>query len=277
MEYLMTYGWAILIIAVVLGALFSLGVFNGLSLAPKAPPGACQVYKPGGTGTTFVELTGECNNYEPQYVAQFNGASSYINTGTTGLPLGNSPFSIFAWVYTTNAAPYGTIYTYGTWSSGNVMSFYVNGGRLVVQDIAASTSSCGPTITTNMWHFVGYTYSPSSNTFYIDGSANTINCGLSPGFNTVSGPASIGATSIISTYYFTGSMADVQVYSTVLSASDVNSLYAEGIGGAPILSDGLVGWWPLNGNANDYSSNNNNGQAFSVTYTTTWTQGYTPP
>lgn len=29
MEYLMTYGWAILIIAVVLGALFSLGVFNG--------------------------------------------------------------------------------------------------------------------------------------------------------------------------------------------------------------------------------------------------------
>ncbi len=32
MEYLMTYGWAILIIAVVLGALFSLGVFNGTAL-----------------------------------------------------------------------------------------------------------------------------------------------------------------------------------------------------------------------------------------------------
>ncbi|MDE1856047.1 MAG: hypothetical protein KGH49_02320 [Candidatus Micrarchaeota archaeon] len=32
MEYLMTYGWAILIIAVVLGALFSLGVFNTGSL-----------------------------------------------------------------------------------------------------------------------------------------------------------------------------------------------------------------------------------------------------
>jgi hypothetical protein len=31
MEYLMTYGWAILIIAVVLGALFSLGVFSGTS------------------------------------------------------------------------------------------------------------------------------------------------------------------------------------------------------------------------------------------------------
>lgn len=32
MEYLMTYGWAILIIAVVLGALFSLGIFNTSSL-----------------------------------------------------------------------------------------------------------------------------------------------------------------------------------------------------------------------------------------------------
>lgn len=32
MEYLMTYGWAILIISVVLGALFSLGVFSGASL-----------------------------------------------------------------------------------------------------------------------------------------------------------------------------------------------------------------------------------------------------
>ncbi len=36
MEYLMTYGWAILIIAVVLGALFSLGIFNSATLAPKA-------------------------------------------------------------------------------------------------------------------------------------------------------------------------------------------------------------------------------------------------
>jgi len=32
MEYLMTYGWAILIIAVVLGALFAMGVFNSPSL-----------------------------------------------------------------------------------------------------------------------------------------------------------------------------------------------------------------------------------------------------
>jgi hypothetical protein len=32
MEYLMTYGWAILIIAIVLAALFSLGIFSSSSL-----------------------------------------------------------------------------------------------------------------------------------------------------------------------------------------------------------------------------------------------------
>ncbi len=41
MEYLMTYGWAILIISVVLAALFRLGVFSGV-LSPRARLGQCQ-------------------------------------------------------------------------------------------------------------------------------------------------------------------------------------------------------------------------------------------
>ena len=93
----MTYGWAILIIAVVLGALFSLGVFNGSNLAPKASPGACQVFRPNGPGTTsFINLEGECQGLEPQYVGQFNGQSSYVLTST--LPILTS-WTITGWVY----------------------------------------------------------------------------------------------------------------------------------------------------------------------------------
>ncbi|MFI5412719.1 MAG: hypothetical protein ACHQX1_02415 [Candidatus Micrarchaeales archaeon] len=36
MEYLMTYGWAILVIAIVLSALFALGVFNSSSVATNS-------------------------------------------------------------------------------------------------------------------------------------------------------------------------------------------------------------------------------------------------
>jgi hypothetical protein len=74
-----------------------------------------------------------------------------------------------------------------------------------------------------------------------------------------------------------GSLSNVQIYNISLSASQVQALYQEGIGGAPINPMYLVGWWPLNGNANDYSGNNNNGQAANVIYTSSWTSGYSVP
>ena len=64
MEYLMTYGWAILIIAVVLAALFELGVFNGSNLAPQACIAesgfVCKnpVYTSSGMTFTFGQTTG---------------------------------------------------------------------------------------------------------------------------------------------------------------------------------------------------------------------------
>ncbi|MCL5238847.1 MAG: LamG domain-containing protein, partial [Candidatus Marsarchaeota archaeon] len=74
-----------------------------------------------------------------------------------------------------------------------------------------------------------------------------------------------------------GMLANIQIYNTSLSGPAVNALYDEGIGGAPIKLQNLVGWWPLNGNANDYSGNNNNGVPSGVTYTNQWTSGYTTP
>ncbi|MEM4067933.1 MAG: hypothetical protein QXV17_13850, partial [Candidatus Micrarchaeaceae archaeon] len=75
-----------------------------------------------------------------------------------------------------------------------------------------------------------------------------------------------------------GNLADVQLYNTSLSASEIQALYQEGIGGAPIDLQNLVGWWPLNGNANDYSGNDNNGALNSVVnFVSNWYSGYTPP
>ncbi len=64
MEYLMTYGWAILIIAVVLGALYSLGVFNGTAFATQACVAVsgfyCQspIFHAGVLQLTFGQATG---------------------------------------------------------------------------------------------------------------------------------------------------------------------------------------------------------------------------
>jgi hypothetical protein len=66
--------------------------------------------------------------------------------------------------------------------------------------------------------------------------------------------------------YFNGQIADVQIYNTALSASQIQALYQEGIGGAPINLQNLVGWWPLNGNSKDYSGYRNNGTANNIAY-----------
>ena len=78
MEYLMTYGWAILIIAIVIVALFQLGIFNNSNLTPRALAGACQVVH----SAAGSSLAGQCNNEIPQSVAQFNGASSSTVSAT---------------------------------------------------------------------------------------------------------------------------------------------------------------------------------------------------
>jgi hypothetical protein len=75
-----------------------------------------------------------------------------------------------------------------------------------------------------------------------------------------------GGTMYIGTSGFDGGISNIQIYNTALSPAQIASLYAEGMGGAPIPSAGVVGWWPLNGNANDYSGYGDNGAATSVMY-----------
>ncbi len=284
MEYLMTYGWAILIIAVVLGALFGLGFFNSANLAPKVSAGACQVYRPEGPGTTsFINLEGTCNNELPQYVAQFNGASSYVRTGASGMPLGSSARSVFAWIYYTgNPNNQEQIFNYGVMTIGNDLEFEVTGSPRVglnVKVVGQCWCSVAFPITNNTWHLVGFTYGSGAThmTFYIDGNSKIETSGGSVLNTEADANGTIGSFTIPNSNFWDGYIADVQVYNTSLSANEVTALYQEGIGGVPIAPQNLVGWWPLNGNANDYSGNLNNGVSTNVVFTSSWTNGYAAP
>ena len=52
---------------------------------------------------------------------------------------------------------------------------------------------------------------------------------------------------------FNGMMTNVQVYSSFLTATQINNLYLRGATSFPLNNAGLVGWWPLNGNSVDAS------------------------
>ena len=274
MEYLMTYGWAILIIAVVLVALFRMGVLNSANFAPKAQPGSCQVFKT----VEGTSLEGTCNNELPQYVARFDGVDSVITVGNNQNLHFAGPFSVVAWVYMpaeqTSGAP-EVINDYNGAYKG--YQLYVNSGNIVFFYVGGSSSgefcASAQTISLKTWYQIVGIYNGIAPNVYVDGVQTS--CSAFSPIVAESGTTSIGEANWYNEY-FDGSISNIQLYNTSLSANDVAALYYEGIGGAPFDVQNLVGWWPLNGNANDYSGNNN-GAATNVIYTGSWTSGYSQP
>jgi hypothetical protein len=279
MEYLMTYGWAILIISVVLAALFQLGVFNPMTFAPKAPPGSCQVFRPNGPYTTsFINLEGICSGELPQYVAKFNPS---LHSGITvlapaQLPIGSSPRTITAWVDPSGGNAWNQkVAIYGIATTANTMGLLIN-PFVNVYFAGEYDDWLSPlTVTNNTWNFIAVTYSGGTSVAaYANGQYAT---------GSISSPLTTPLTNLYigggwyNGNYYNGLIANVQLYNTSLSANELQALYLEGIGGAPIDLQHLVGWWPLNGNANDYSGNGNNGQINNVTFVSNWYNGYIPP
>ena len=285
MEYLMTYGWAILIISVVLAALFQLGVFNPMTFAPKAPPGSCQVFRPNGPGTTnYVSLQGTCG-YLPMYVASFDGSSGYVGLPTMkfgdiytfalwakpqSLRVGSNPADVFIWLNWQYCGDYAKGIIAGENNNGNLEFKDCGVSSVSNSGFALQASLARP----NVWYFLVGVRNNTSAYFYINGNL----------VNSISGLGSYGISNnsgilsrIFNTYY-NNSIANVQIYNAALTPQEIQYLYQEGIGGAPIDLQHLVGWWPLNGNANDYSGNGNNGQINGgVTFVSNWYSDYMPP
>jgi len=302
----MTYGWAILIIALALGVLYSLGIMNPKNFLPRAPPGSCFVFRPNGPGTTdYVSLQGTCG-YLPMYVASFNG-NGYIRINfpyvACGATAGSTTGCPCTGCYYTASLPIGsyipqTNETFVEWfyplvingsmqvitGNGCDRIFWLNSSGLCL-NTWSETDFNGPPILPNRWYQLVYVLNAKNGFYaYLNGqlyatSTAVTNCGftgcsgfnwawqynIGTGFNCRGG--SWGG-------YFKGYIANVQLYASALSPTEIQYLYQEGLGGAPIRLGSLVGWWPLNGDAKDYSGNNNNGIIYGGV---TFVQNYNPP
>jgi hypothetical protein len=147
------------------------------------------------------------------------------------------------------------LYYFGTTSGQDrYVTLYANAGG------TWQTLGSGYTLNPNTWYSVIVTYGSSAGgQLYVNGQ-KVGGLGASGALGANNQPLNMG-------YDFPGLMSNIQIYNTTLDAGAVQSLYAEGIGGAPQTLQNIVGWWPLNGDAKDYSGNNNNGAPVAVTYT----------
>lgn len=279
MEYLITYGWAILIISLALVVLFELGIFNPNANAPKATPGQCSVTRPNGAGTTqFIALSGLCNNEMPEYVALFDGASSYASTSSN--VVASNPLTIMAWFYLYSTSSNSVILTNS--NSGlttNGMRLYYSGSANTVKfedgDGAGGEAFTSTTaLKLNRWYQVAVVVNGANSLFYINGAAaGTFSA--TKNFNT-NNKIYIGSYADLNNY-FNGYISNVQLYNSAISANDINYVYLEGVGGIPLNIVNLVGWWPLNGDVTDYSGNNYFGTSNNIISATDWYNTYTHP
>ncbi len=135
-----------------------------------------------------------------------------------------------------------------------------------------------PNATFNQWIFLATTQDGAVKSWYADGKPiGTTNAGGQLSYSNANlsiGAISPGRTGYGEAEWFNGSIANVQIYNSSLTANEIKALYIEGIGGDPVDLQNLVGWWPLNGNSNDYSGNHNNGQIFNNSFSGTWNNNY---
>ncbi|MHB1830074.1 MAG: LamG domain-containing protein, partial [Candidatus Micrarchaeaceae archaeon] len=208
--------------------------------------------------------------------AQFNGQNSYIQVpDSPSLRVGNPYFTFFAWINPSSISACGlgqpscVIFN----KENSYEWALTTGGQLcwaIDNSVPGWAWECTTIyVPTDKFSSVALTYNGTSVVAYINGAAaNSISA--SGPVNSINGYNSlrIGARGApgAAFAFFNGSISNVQIYNTSLSQMQIDTLYQEGISALPIPGNSLVGWWPLNGNAQDYSGYNNNGQATNVLY-----------
>ena len=224
----------------------------------------------------------------PQYVAQFNGATSIVQLPSATEMTG--PFTVSLWMYpatwTNTGEPAILGGATGYANSGGFSAFYYPSPPPFTFKMYNSTGAGASYIPAsqvlpNRWTFVTFTWDGTNGgtaiKTYINGVLGASAAGITGPLNWASSGNFYLGNGVPQIYPFQGSLADVQIYNATLDANSIRALYLEGIGGAPVNLQSLVAWWPLNGNTNDYSGNIYNGAPTSITYTNQWLNGYTVP
>ncbi len=200
------------------------------------------------------------------HAALFNGQTSVITVADTpALRFASSPFSYSAWLYENSHSDCQSMlsklgsssgYEFRYCGASDVLELLIGDGSSY-----AYVQSSSVVLREGAWYYVVITNNGNNQVcFYINGALLGGSCvSYAKTYSASSNPVLIGQENGAGSTYWNGGMSNVQVYNAVLSSSQVQSLYSQGITSPPILAANVIGWWPLNGNANDYSGQGNNG------------------
>lgn len=180
---------------------------------------------------------------------KFNGASSYIQAPNSNA-LQLSTLTIAGWVYYTAPASgtYGWMLAkqnaWGVGACGSSLdACFYNWGT-------GSSYQSSFSLQKSTWYFLSAVIGSGTETVYVDG-VKVLSDPLAVSSQSTVGPQ-IGYGNAAGEY-LNGMASDIQIYNTTLAPAQISRLYSSGLGGIPLANSSLVAWYPLNGNANDYS------------------------
>lgn len=228
---------------------------------------------------------------------QFDGSNDYVRV-ENNIITSPTKLTIAAWFNKQGeGSNYECVIHRGTDSSIGNTEFWlgVSANDFLTATIGARTGvgwAAGETavkVVLNKWYHLAATWDGTTVRVYIDGELDKSYALAS--YSNANSPTRLGASNDGTAYQYNGLIDDVRIYSTALSASEVKELYQtratvdEGgnlsvmgvnYGGNTVeiatngvlnakdfsevgITDGLVAWYPLDGNARDYTMNRNDG------------------
>jgi hypothetical protein len=202
-----------------------------------------------GVSSSAIEVTNTLFNVGQEgYTISGWFASSNVYLGTLQDIIQTMPQAGLDVGFNPSAAPYPvfSVGPTGTWTE---------------QTIHGNQPSC----VNQTWYQFVLTKSGTSYTLYVDGQVScqqTISA--ASGYDANVGCIIGSITPINPSYHetFMGCLDDFRIYNRTLSSNQVQELYAYESVPQSFLTNGLVAYYPFNGNANDQSGNGNDGTVF---------------
>jgi len=235
-----------------------------------------------GSGVALYELEGNANDtglygrgaIDSGQSAVFNRTGNG-NTTSSAIYLPNNSFnsvtsySLSAWVNMPNFANNGcAVFSNYFYNGSNEFGYkiYTNtSGNLVIDNWSPSLTriTSGSSLSVNTWHNIVITNTQSQIKIYIDGVLDSTNSTSGYAIDTTMF-YTIGGAQYNNLIYdgFNGKIDQVRIYSSILSASDVEALVSE----TSVPTANLVAHYKLDGNGNDETTNYNATSVNNVTY-----------
>jgi hypothetical protein len=132
-------------------------------------------------------------------------------------------------------------------------------GRLRARLYGGVNAASDVAVNDGQWHYICWGTNGTTSYYYIDGKPQSD--APSIGSHNREIAVMLGASKDPPRNFFEGTIDDVRIYNRALSKAEIGALYGEN------GDQGLVAYYPFNGNADDESGSGNHGMVYSATLT----------